>query len=65
MRELRSHLGRHRPTPLDAEAEKRVGWRDHGILVIAERDSRLTSSERELVRQLDARLYGRRSEDGR
>ena len=27
MRELRSHLGRHQATPMDAEAEKRAGWR--------------------------------------
>ena len=27
MRELRSHLGRHQAKPIDAEAEKRAGWR--------------------------------------
>ncbi len=32
MRELRSHLGRHRANLADAEAEKRTGWREHGIL---------------------------------
>ena len=62
MRELLSHLGRHQPTPLDAEAEKRAGWRRHGILVIAEQDPRLTWPERELIRQLGAKLYGGRSE---
>jgi hypothetical protein len=60
MRELRSHLGRHQPTPVDAEAEKRAGWREHGILVVAVADPRLTWSEQELVRQLGARLYGQR-----
>ena len=60
MRELRSHLGRHQPTPLDAEAEKRAGWREHGILVVAEQDPRLTWPEREMVRQLGTRLYGQR-----
>ena len=65
MRELRSHLGRHQPTRFDAEAEKRAGWRQHGILVVALADPRLTWPERELVQQLGARLYGRRSEDGR
>jgi hypothetical protein len=60
MRDLRSHLGRHQPEPLDAEAQKRAGWRQHGILVVAEQDPRLTWSERELVRQLGARLYGQR-----
>jgi hypothetical protein len=32
MRELRSHLGRHGAKAINAEAEKRVGWREHGIL---------------------------------
>ena len=60
MRELRSHLGRHQPTPIDIETEKRAGWREHGILVVAEQDPRLTWPEREMVRQLGARLYGQR-----
>ena len=34
MYELRSHLGRHQPKRIDAEAEKRTGWRRHGILVV-------------------------------
>ena len=62
MRELRSNLGRHQPTRIDPEAEKRVGWREHGILVVAVADPRLTWPERELVRQIGARLYGRRRE---
>jgi hypothetical protein len=49
---------RHHQTPIDAEAEKRTGWREHGILVVAEQDPRLTWLEREVVRQLGARLYG-------
>ena len=65
MRELRSHLGRYQPTAFDAEAEKRVGWREHGILVVAEQDPRLTWPEREVVRQLGARLFGQRSEGDR
>ena len=60
MRELRSHLGRYQPEPIDPEAEKRTGWRRHGILVVAEQDPRLSWPERELIRQLDARLYGQR-----
>ena len=65
MRELRSHLGRHQATPIDVEADKRAGWRRHGILVIAEQDPRLTWPERELVRQLGAKPYGGRSEGDR
>jgi hypothetical protein len=59
MRELRSPLGRHQPKRLDAEAEKRVGWRELGILVVAAHDPRLSWPERELMRQLGAKLYGR------
>ena len=65
IRDLRSHLGRHQPTRIDPEAEKRTGWREHGILVVAEQVQRLTWPEREMVRQLGARLYGQRSEGGR
>ncbi len=62
MAEVRSSLGRHQPEPIDPKAAKRRGWRAHGILVVAERDPRLTWPERELVRQLGAKLYGWRSE---
>ena len=60
MRDLRSNFGRHQPTRIDPEAEKRAGWREHGILIVAERGPRLTWSERALVRQLGAKLYGQR-----
>jgi hypothetical protein len=65
MRDLRSPLGRQQPKRIDAEAEKRAGWRRHGILVIAEQDPRLTWPEQELIRQLGTKLFGRRSEVGR
>ncbi len=65
MAEPRSYLGRHQAEPLDPETAKRRGWRAHGILVVAERDPRLTWPERELVRQLGAKLYGPRPEEGR
>ena len=58
MRELRSHLGRHQPTRFDAEAEKRAGWRQHGILVVAEEDPRLTWPEREIVRHYILGIWG-------
>jgi hypothetical protein len=44
----------------DPEQVKRDGWKERGVLVIAEDDGRLTWPERELVRQLGAKLYGRR-----
>ena len=46
------------------EAIKRQGWREQGVLVIAEDDNRLTWPERELVRQLGVKLYGRRRGQG-
>jgi hypothetical protein len=58
MRKLRKQPGRH--PHLDIEAEKRAGWREHGILVVAEEHRRLTWSEQEMVRQLGARLCGQR-----
>jgi hypothetical protein len=42
----------------DAEQVKRDGWRECGVLVIAEDDQRLTWPERELIRQLGQKLYG-------
>ena len=54
-----------RPSRSTPRAEKRTGWRKHGILVVAEQDPRLTWPERELVRQLGAKLYGRRPEGDR
>jgi hypothetical protein len=63
MRELRSYLGRHQPKPVDPEAQKRAGWHRHGILVVAEQDPRLSWPGQKLVRQLGAKLYGRRSGD--
>ena len=47
-------------TRRDPDEVKRSGWQDQGVLVIAESDPRLTWPERELVRQLGAKLYGRR-----
>ena len=44
----------------DTEDVKRDGWLERGVLVIAEDDERLTLPERELVRQLGAKLYGKR-----
>lgn len=46
----------------DPEQIKREGWRDHGILAVSEDDSRLTWPERELIRQLGDKLYGKRKE---
>jgi hypothetical protein len=41
---------------------KRDGWQDQGVLAVAVDDERLTWPERELVRQLGDKLYGKRQE---
>jgi hypothetical protein len=43
---------------------KRDGWHDHGVLAVAVDDQRLTWPERELVRTLGEKLYGRRDGNG-
>ena len=44
-----------------AEEIKRDGWREQGLLVVSAEDQRLIWPERELIRQLGERLYGRRA----
>lgn len=43
-----------------AEHLKRDGWRDHNILVVSPDDHRLTWPERELIRHIGEKLYGKR-----
>ena len=59
MRQFPKGYGGERTPP---EQVKRDGWREQGILVITEDDQRLTWPERELVRQLGAKLYGKRQD---
>jgi len=49
--------GGHRRAP---DEVKRDGWREQGVLAVSADDQRLTWPERELVRQLGEKLYGRR-----
>jgi hypothetical protein len=44
------------------EQVKREGWRELGLLVVSPEDERLGWPERELVRQLGEKLYGKRRE---
>jgi hypothetical protein len=60
----RSYLGRFQPNRVDVDAEKRTGWREHGILVLKADDPMLTWPERELVKQLGRKLYGERRVHG-
>lgn len=57
MRWLPRGYGGERRPPEDI---KREGWRDQGVLVVSEADPRLNWAERELVRQLGSKLYGKR-----
>lgn len=45
----------------DPEQVKREGWHEQSILVVSPEDQRLSWPERELVRQLGEKLYGKRS----
>ena len=47
----------------DPEDIKREGWRDEGILVVAVSDVRLDWTERELVKQIAEKLYGKRKKE--
>jgi hypothetical protein len=42
------------------ESVKRDGWLEQGLLAVSLDDQRLTWIERELVKQLGERLYGKR-----
>jgi hypothetical protein len=57
MRWMPKGYGGKRAAP---EHIKHDGWRDQGILVVAANDDRLTWPERELIRQLGEKLYGKR-----
>lgn len=45
-----------------ADQVKQDGWREQGMLAVALDDERLTWPERELVRQLGEKLYGKRAQ---
>ena len=52
----RGYGGERRP----ADSVKRDGWLEQGLLAVSLDDQRLTWIERELVKQLGERLYGKR-----
>lgn len=55
----RCPLGRLQPQSRDLEEMKRNGWREQRILVVDAQDERLDWVERELVKRIGERLYGR------
>lgn len=58
---LSSSLARLQPTTPDIENIKREGWQQQLILVVSLHDKRLDFTERQWVRRLGDRLYGRES----
>jgi len=46
-----------------ADDVKRDGWREQGLLAVSVDDDRLTWPERELVRQLGEKLFGKQQEE--
>jgi hypothetical protein len=60
-REPRSCLSRVIPVKMDVEQEKRKGWQNHGILVIATNDPRLGWPEREMINHLASKLFGQKA----
>ena len=55
----RCPLGRLQPQVTDLDEVKRNGWREQQILVVDAQDERLDWVERELVKRIGERLYGR------
>lgn len=56
----RCPLGRLQPDTTDAETIKLRGWREQGILVLSDQDQRLDWMERQLLKNIGERLYGKR-----
>ncbi len=46
-----------------SEQIKKDGWLESGLMAVSIDDQRLTWPERELVRQLAEKLYGKRKEE--
>ena len=54
----RCPLGKLQPVSMDTEKVKQNGWREQGILVISQDDTRLDFFQREAVKQIGNQLYG-------
>lgn len=53
-------LGRFVPAQMDVESVKREGFNQHGILVVAVDDQRLSWIERQVIQKIGDRLYAQR-----
>jgi len=47
----------------NSEQIKKDGWLERGLMAVSIEDQRLTWPERELVRQIGEKLYGKRTND--
>ena len=56
----RGYGGERRPP----DQVKQEGWREQGVLAVSVEDGRLSWPERELVRQLAEKLYGKQLRNG-
>lgn len=54
------NLGRFVPSQMNIEDVKKQGFNEHGILVVAVDDQRLSWIERQIVEGLGNRLYGKK-----
>ncbi len=52
-------LGKAQPTPINLDAIKKSGWLEQHILVISDEDDLLDFIEREFIRRIGNRLYGK------
>jgi len=59
---MRWHPPGYGGTRRNADQVKRDGWQEQGMLAVSIEDDRLTWPEKELVRQLGDRLYGKRKD---
>ncbi len=62
---MHSSLGRLQPRKMDVDVTKKDGWQSQHILVVSEHDERLDFVEREFIRRIGNRLYGRPQNGGR
>ena len=62
---MRWHPKGYGGTRRDPDRVKREGWHEQGLFAVMVDDERLTWPERELVRQLGEKLYGKRHEEMR
>lgn len=54
------NLGRFVPSHMDTESVKREGFNQQGILVVSVDDQRLSWIERDFIKKLGERIYGKK-----